>query len=473
MIKIKFWSFEKKHNSTAVPGDNLDYSEVEGVIKADCSITSPSVDIMLPQDSTNFRYMTYAYIESFARYYFVTDWRWNGRLWTCSMSVDVLASYKPKILDASEFVLRSAYIYNDYIIDNALPTTAQQEMRFSANMIPESYRWQGDLEDGTYVLGIVNSSEDAVGAVAYYKFTPAQVRVLCNKMLGSSTYLAIDTDVLEQGIQEALVNPWQYIVSCMWYPFDVASGDSVSAITIGWWSFDIPCTKIASWGYSFAQLKFAVLKHPKYQYNGRYLALQPFSTYELFVPGFGTHALPAGYMVDADTILCDIVTDSISGSSTMTVYRNNSDGGEICKITAQVGVPIQLASMSYKPIASAIMSGIGLASSLTGTPLVYDQGIGGILARFGMGIADQNTTISTAGSTGNLSQFHYPPFLKHVFVDQPDIPSNDMGRPLCRRIRLGDLHDYTVCEHGDINISCTDGERQSIKSFLEGGFYIE
>lgn len=465
-MQIILYGFGKKINSTETPSGTTASYTVDGIIKAPFSVVTPTVDFNFAQDSNIAAYYNYAYIPILRRYYHIRNWTWSGRLWSADMLCDVLASFKSDIGRSTEFVLRAQSKRNEYLIDNSVPTSAALSVSMSPNIKQEGYNWSGDYNRGSFVVGVVNSDRGSIGAVSYYKFTAAQLRTLSELLLGNPQYLGIDD--LSEGVQKALVNPWQYIVSCQWFPFDVAAGASVSSITVGWWNFTVNCYRIAAYGYSVNDLEFVIYKHPKTQTNGKYVGMPPFSEYTLFIPGFGAFDLPPQYLIDEDTITCQIITDSVSGVSTMSVRAGEK---EVCKRTAQIGVPITLAGTTINDIAGSVADFAGKLINANLGAQYADQGPTGFAYRALMGFAAASTNVSTAGTNGNLSQFYYHPYLKCVFADQPTIPSSEIGKPLCEYVQISTLSGYVQCAHGEINTTATETEQQMIKEYLEGGFY--
>lgn len=463
-MEIVLYSFNKRKNSTQIPGNAVDSITVDGIIKAPFSIVTPTVDFNFGQVTNITAYYNYAYIPTLRRYYHIRNWTYTGRLWNADMLCDVLASFKTDIGNSTEYVLRSESMSNEYLIDVSVPTTAKMTVNMSPNTHPDGYNWSGDYEDGSFVVGIVNDDNGSIGSVSYYKFTSAQFRNLANLLLGSPDYLGIDE--LSDGIQKALVNPWQYIVSCYWFPFDVAAGDSVSYVSVGWWTFSASCSRIASYGYSRNDLDFTVYKHPKTFVNGKYVGMPPFSEYTLFIPGFGAFDIPPQYLIDENSLSCQIVTDSISGIGTLSV---RAGAKEICKRTAQIGVPITLAGSSITNAEAGIAD---IAGKLINSTLPYnDQSAAGFVSRALMGYAAASTNISTRGSTGTLSEYFFVPYLKCVFADQPEIAVSEIGKPLCAYVQISNLSGYVQCAHGEINTTATETEKTMIQEFLEGGFY--
>lgn len=99
--------------------DKTDYltqiATLEGTLREATSVTTPTIILKL-DDKPNFNYV---YINEFNRYYFVEDIvSIRNNLWSVSLSVDVLMSYKLAILNCSGFVERNEFNFNSKLIDD-------------------------------------------------------------------------------------------------------------------------------------------------------------------------------------------------------------------------------------------------------------------------------------------------------------------------------------------------------------------
>lgn len=65
----------------------------------------------------------YVYIPNFNRYYFIDNIvSLRNNVWTLSLSVDVLMSFKEQIKECDGFIARNEFEFNDYLIDNRRST---------------------------------------------------------------------------------------------------------------------------------------------------------------------------------------------------------------------------------------------------------------------------------------------------------------------------------------------------------------
>jgi len=264
----------------------------------------------------------YAYIGQFQRYYWVNDWQYVNGLWLAHMRVDPLASWKTDIGKTWAYILRSSSRYDGNITDTAYPPKTGIRQRIAPNLNIAGFGWSGYYENGSIVVGIINGATNTVGCVSYYVFTIGQFRTFCAKLFDDpSDYLNIDPREMSENMQRAMINPFQYIASAYWFPFDVAHKSTISTIKFGWWEFTHQCAPIADYAYSLNELSFQILKHPESSTRGEYLNESPYTNYSLFIPAFGEIDLPSAALNGYDKVVCDIVTDSITGVGNLRIKR--------------------------------------------------------------------------------------------------------------------------------------------------------
>lgn len=112
-MKIILYNFTKRVNSTATP--SAGGTEFDVQLKDNCSAEAPSVTI-----SSNPTGFNYAFISAFSRYYFITNWVFEGAYWRIDMTEDLLGSNKAAIKATSAMILYSSDA-GAGIIDNRIP----------------------------------------------------------------------------------------------------------------------------------------------------------------------------------------------------------------------------------------------------------------------------------------------------------------------------------------------------------------
>ena len=458
-MKVNFFTFAKRINSTKQPTGTG--SEYDCIIKRGSSIINPTIelDYGLVNNPSN---LNYAYIADWGRYYFVSDWTFNDRLWTASLSVDPLASFKTSIGSYTGYVLRAASNYDGRIVDTLYPGTAKNT--HEANSITSPF----DPSNGYFVLGTQGQSAGGNGgAVTYYRCNPGAIQGLINAFLTNpSQYGQAD---ISDDLLKCIFNPLQYIVSCMWFPFAPAAGNG--DVGFGWWSFNNSNIKPLSSLESGANLQFTIPKHPKAASRGQFLNLPPFSKYKLEAGPWGIIPLDGFNLLDSSQLDANWKVDLITGTGRLDIkYRDKLAYEQ--SVTAQIGVPIQL---GQNVLNQGAISGIfehtqNIAKSLfTGRiSAATAEAIGSIGDAAALGVA----VPSSIGSNGTRS-FNNMFTLMGDFLDIADDDLASRGRPLCKAVTLNTLTGYILCSDADPEIACTDGEDSLIRSYLNGGFYYE
>lgn len=112
MIKIKTFNYDGKPNE--VNKTLQENSEYTGLLNASFNVLTPVVRFRTRTPVT----FNYVYIESLNRYYFVKELTQDGDLCTVRLKVDVLLTYKDKIL-ASSGTLTQGENVNKYLSNRA------------------------------------------------------------------------------------------------------------------------------------------------------------------------------------------------------------------------------------------------------------------------------------------------------------------------------------------------------------------
>lgn len=464
-MEVTLFAFAKADNSTAIPTGG---AVVTGVLRSPCSIQSPQIEFDL-QTSVAPQY-NYAYIADFARYYKITNWRWDAPLWVAEMAVDVLATYKENIGSSTQYVLRSASTYNEIIIDNFYPALAPSKFLFNGVVFDKTL--YGGITGGCYILGIINNDSGAIGSVSYYIFSNAQLRSLCDQLFISTDWLGSIEDISSE-LLKSLFNPFQYIVSCNWFPFLVA-GTAVSTLKFGWWELSVTCQKL-----TFSEeIISGTVTIPKQSGILAYKKLSPFYSYRLVCGTFGEVEIDPSIVLTETTMYVTIRCDLISGMATLFLSLDSAYPETHAFTTSQsmMGVPIQLAQVmrDYVGIATSTIGTIGglIGGALSG-------GIGGMLSG-GMSAVGSLTDslkpeVSTGGQNGATNAWAVAPYLRLKYCNTVENDIERFGIPLCRKVVINTLSGFVLVQnaHVDSASTATAEEIREIENYMEGGFFYE
>lgn len=489
--------FAKKENSTKVPPAGTLTLALQGILKEPCSIITPVIKIeRLPNDAIPGDY-TYARWVQANRYYFIEDWVWVNGLWEVHLKEDVLATFKTEIGNQSEYILRhnSTTDFNGDISDTTYPGTTDYTLNTRTIASP----FVSDINDGCYIVGIISGdSTHAVGAITYYAMTPAEFGTL-KQTLFSDTNLEIMGIIDSQGqplvqdlsqeVLKTLYNPYQYIVSCMWFPVtkqSIPSYDSVSTIPIGWWSYNLSAYRINTKTQTYRENIITLNTHPQSASRGNYLNFAPYTKRTVF-GRFGTVALDTANFHTGDTLNIEYNIDFISGHCITRFGRRFTSGGStIVEAFAirefLIGVPIQIAQVGVDYLGTTISALNSVSGTFNSALSGFASGgvIGaatGAIAGVASGIYNTLQSampqVETSGSNGTFSITSNETRIHEVFTTIVDEDIDHRGRPLCAIRTINTLSGFILCAEGDMDISCYDNERKEITRFLTTGFFWE
>ena len=349
MLSVTLYQFKKRENSTKRPDSTVTQRTHSAVLKMPTSLLTPEITFDFGLKG-NPSFYNYAYISDLGnRYYFIRDWTVSeGHIWTARMEVDVLASWKVSIGESTQYVIRSSAAFDGAIVDTLYPTKQGVTVKNSTTETP----FKTKFEDGRYVLGIVNGDTAGVGANHYYVLTQAQMNALSAYLLGESNWL--DISDISDNLTKALFNPFQYIVSCNWFPFAVGQKNILSALPFGWWNIPVSgagdLASLIQRGTTYLDIP----KHPQAT-RGKYLNGGPYTDLALYYPGFGTIALDANRLVDVTRLILVVQVDCVANTARLLVgYSNNSEialDNIIGVYYSQVGITIpKIVSKSKKDL---------------------------------------------------------------------------------------------------------------------------
>lgn len=444
-----FSGFSKEHNSTKQPTGGTD---VNCYLKENCSLIHPVFILDTATFSTN-------YVQWGSRYYFVDDVvsiRNNAVELHCS--VDPLASWKTEIGSSSQYVTRSAAAYDPKLIDSMYP--AENDCSVSQVYLNDLHT---ALHTGqTFVVGVANGNTLASGGVTYYALSAAEFQSFIGYMFGGN-WLDAPLTELSLELQKELVNPFQYVVSCVWYPFNI--GGTEEYIKFGYWRSNTTGLVIpSSVRNEMHSMTISVPRHPQSATRGRYLNGNPFTRLMLNCYMFGNVPIDAQYFVNDGTCAVSIMIDLYTGLGVLRV--TDPSGYNICERSTQCGVPIQLSQVRSDLMGaglSAIASGVSLSA---GNPLGVASGV--ISA-----VNNLMPQIESKGASGSSVAWSPIPTLIATFKNLCAEDNEHLGKPLMARRTINTLSGFNMVEQPDVDIPATSYEKDQIINFMRSGFYYE
>lgn len=486
---LLYSGFRKRENSTKTPLVADATRTVTGYLREPCSIMNPVFKIeRFPSDASP-QSFTYAYIGEFARWYFVKDWTWAEGLWECSLEVDVLASFKTDIGNSQAYIDRCAYEYDGAVTDKLYPITTN----FNTERADISTDWYNLAPSaGCYVLGIIGSANRSTsqlgGAVTYYVLSPAQMGALMEYLLGTpfledNGFPAIMSTFqqLTQDTAKALINPVQYIASCMWFPCTPSTiGDGQNhRIVLGYYDLD---TNTVSGQYLTSQITQFHLTgeipiHPQAASRGKYLNYAPYTRLTLNVQPFGSIPLDTSFCEIGSYLYGTVWTDTITGKAVLRLelYPDSAHvgtGAIVCETSSMMGIPIQLAQMTpdyLSAIPGFVNAGISIDRAVDGDSSAFDMAS----SQIGNAVDALMPQVERQGITGSFIAETVPAQLtaQHFVVTDED--NTEFGRPLCAIRRIGDIPGFIKCRDAHVDFSCYKDEKTRILNYMTSGFFWE
>ena len=452
-ITLELYTMSKKLNSTKQPSGSG--TTVSAALKDNTSVLNPTFILKTFDLSKN-------YIKWGNRYYFVDDIviiSNDHAEYVCR--TDVLATFKSDIGSSSQYVIRADSAYNLLLSDSKYPTLANT----SIENIPFSSLHSSMVNGGSFVIGIMNGINADSAGISYYCLTALEMRQLMDYMFSGTWLTATD---ISQDLQKELVNPYQYIDSITWYPFDIPNSDvpfNPEHIYFGFWDSGISGGLLEPQNASkgFAET-VSITSHPQAS-RGLYLNSYPYTRLMLDCYSFGTIPIDSSCFAADLNITIGISIDFLTGLGKLTI-RAGSSAKLIYKSFAQIGVPMKISQVTQSIVGSAASVVGGAVGLAYGNVVGFAQGVIS-------GLESLMPQMSSSGSNGSRSAFVTAPEL--IITRQSLVPEDkaQIGRPLCEVKTLNTLSGYILCEEADMDSVGTAMEKEQIQSFMNSGFYYE
>lgn len=513
-IGFDFYTFAKRPNSTKTPTGAGSTRSCN--FKDQTSIISPTITLAKNDFTLTWNYCRCLTLN---RYYFIKDARFNRGEWEIDLECDVLGSYKSGIGAMEPYVLRSASQSDEYILDSAYPADSyvtefisnpSSDITSGGYLYPSAQKPFSFRDHYAFVLGIIGAASGAIGSVTYYLMNQTQLNIFMGYLFGmTSTWSDISTSDYSDGVQRALLNPMQYITSCIMVPVD-HSVTTYDDNTIKFGTYEYTGTQVAkkldATAGSIVTECVTICRlpsHPQASTRGKYLNGAPYSKYWLHLGPYGDIPLNGnlGDLIttaptdEARYISTDLIFDLASGICQAIVYPGlfaasvpfshsaASTSKRLATVSFQAGVPIQLAQAYTDPLAiqEAQFKLAGNAISAVAGGVTNPVGaFAGALSSIPSGVGDimraQYPTVSANGSNGCAIQGYLVDEGIYIRSEHNRIVSEnntDLGRPLCQVKKINTLSGFILCSGADFSASGTADEREKINSYLNTGFYYE
>ena len=492
-MKIKLWKyFLKQRNSTLQATDDWTHIELEGYLNDSCSVLSPEINF--EYSGTDIQTYNYAYIEEYKRYYFVDNWTTNYNLWTASMSVDVMGTYKYDLLGSKQYVVR-CYSFktteltdtmyptlNNSTIENISPLNNAIAFGGEGGATPYSSFARTAFAGGYVVVGVTGATATTTG-VTYYMM-PCSSAGFGKLISGLYQISPSSFGDIGSGLAKQLANPIQYITSVYWYPrvVDTLLEFTTQSIPLGYYSVSSVYCAVCDPVY-IAQienvLRFNLTDHSQIDEYGEYLNFEPYSQYYFSFMPFGTFKINPDLFMGSKLLRLHFRNDVTTGQAEFTLYASKDDMRDWATIvykgccTTGIELPLTQTTTDYSGGVGSVIGALGSAA------LGNIAGAASGIISAGLSFAGAGNELSSKGSFGGVVNWDLDPQVQikryRIAGSAPKI----YGYPFCQYMKLSSFSGYVKCENAIIDDFLKAGqgalitEYEQVIDYLNNGFYIE
>ena len=466
-MNVQFYTHKKRNNSLKLPTDGV---TIACALKDNCSVTSPVLELK----HEGYPAYNYAYLPDFARYYYVNDWVYYRGVWSCTLSVDVLTSWRSNILGTTAFVEYSTSNYSMDYTDNRVMPTQEKEITVSETPVELS----PFNANGCYILSVISTDANGYnGACAVYALTQSQLAQFSAKITAGSFL-----DGIWEGIKNSFNNPFEAIVSCRWIPFSVDSlSGNVKNILITYADTEVKGKLLTS---NF-KAQSVSMNLPRLGTDASFLDVSPFVSATLYLPFVGTVELDIDAYYKSNTFSIDMNCDVVTGDIVYTVGSNFNAFTSTYSGNCSTQIPLSNnAPDSFGMVAGS--SGIigGIASTAVGiatkNPGLIVTGIGS-MTMGGLGtIKSAEVHTQTNGAISSRIGSKISLTIKIVIMRSKVLESVQgagriaaIGLPCYKTLKLSTLSGYCQCSGASVSAPATDTELSTINELVNSGIYIE
>ena len=468
-MKVRFYNFKKRVNSTAQPLGAL-YTEKECILKEPTSEHDPVFEVAGAIDPT----YNYCYVGDWEKYYFIRDAVSvaNGiSQYICTE--DILGTYKSDILSTSQYVAFSSdsSAYDKYKVDNRVIASSIRVVK----SISQSISFFST--SGTYIITVLNDATPAQcqGIGVSYALNAASMAALRNSLVDPTAW---------QAIQQFLGgSPLESIFGCIWVPFaiDVTDANSpygthITDMRIGKTDVSVG-NAIRLDGYVTKSEGVSLTLTGVLRDDFR--RSEPYTTAVLHLPGVGCIDVSLADWITAQQIQITAIFEIATGNA-LYVLRD-PDGYIIqtasCCFASQC--PLGQFNTNLQGAVNSIGGMFGVAAAFTAGAIGYGTAMTGLL------IAGSNGVLSAAkhspsisGHVGGRVSSTIKSVELTIFEIQTEDPDNAgyialKGRPVGKVVNMNSITGYCQCSEASVEAAASGLELEEINNFLNNGFFIE
>lgn len=459
-------------------------------IRNPISVLNPIIYLEFDKTITDISY-NYCYLPCNNRYYFISDKiRLSNKMWELHLTVDVLNTYKDKIKNTKALIARNENTFNPMVVDTICPLTQEKEIYAHSLSNNGAY---ADLINTTFnvsepvtswnVMVVTNDATDYsnndVPAIPNTKL-PGLFRIYSNVLSNYWIVNSINDGDLNHFLQDSKVNG--FIKSIVIYPCSLLyEGDAEPMVV------NEVNSMIAAHKPKYSPTYYMITNAFKYSISDEsYFDIEPFTTYELYIPFVGYVQINANDLINKEFIL--VYQPNFEDGSAAVILYNMTEGCITYQNTCQLGVSVGLSQSNEREITIARASNTlnlisGFQAAATSKQFSPSSVAGKVMnASVNYALNDAYNFIKgnafvSSGITGLLSPMK--PFIKITKACRADGTYNSYfpelyGKPLNAVTVLDALSGFTVVDeiHLDNIPGATDTEMKEIERLLKSGIIL-
>lgn len=471
-----YTSFSKRKNSTKQPTGG---TSVTCDIKHTNSMRTPIFHINKDDLTGGITPESIKYVKDtdHSIYYYVDDVEYvPNKFYALHCTIDPMATYKSAITGSTFFVLYSATQNSPYVPDPRIPKQSEVLVR---KIDSDGGHHFHTPPLGYYVMQCIADDSDANKPLGGRFLT---TYLMEERDMAYLAYQFCDTD-FASSIFLSLSAAFECLTSIMYIPLNVTpipSGQQKVNIYLGKESM-YPAQGWVMSSYNNV-VKLSDKFTPSWTYFDDWRMAPPYTTAELYIPGYGT--------VDINPLHCDTAlyvdtyVDYFTGDTTAIIKGENQTSSQpdiIATLNYNIGINIPVGKYTTNAMgavsALTTAGGNAFTAAATASPAnAYATG-----ASIGNAIVQLNSkTASVKGSTGGMSWLtddtdnaDYFLYERCVNTFNIDCMNTTHGQPLMKEVALSTLSGYCQCMDASVSINGFDADRDIINGYLNGGFYLE
>lgn len=468
-MKVRFYSFKKRTNSTAQPLGEL-YTEKDCVLKEPTSEHDPVIEIAGAINPT----WNYCYIADWGKYYFIRDAvsvAHNLSRYICTE--DILATYKSDILSTSQYVAFSSDsgVYDKYKVDSRViassirtVTNISQSISFLSN-------------SGTYIITVLNDTTptQCQGIGVSYALNASGMAALRNAL--------VDPSVLQTIGQLIGGKPLESIFGCIWVPFaiDVTDANSpygthITDMSVGKTLLSVG-NAIRIDGYVTASEGISLTLTGVLRDDFR--RSEPYTSAILHLPGVGCVDVSLSDWVTAQQIQITAIFEIVTGN---TIYILRDPNGYViqtasCCLAAQC--PLGQFTTNLQGAVQSVGGMVASAALFTAGSIGYVPAMAGLITAGSSAVlSSAKHSPSISGHVGGRTSSTIKSVELTIFEIQTEDPDNAgyialKGRPVGKVVNMNSITGYCACADASVEAAASGIELEEINNFLNNGFFIE